>query len=384
MIGGIVDCRNISDKEALRQLNKTYEKFLPMYPQEYIWWYKRFKRKREIHILILSDGKAGHLKQSFIFCSFMEEKGYRIVKKVIEIGTIGRAKRFIIELCSFFSHRGSLGRLWPLRWLINKNLFYKISRTFADFVVSTGSSMAGINLIAAHSLGAKCVVILKPNLPIEKFDLAIVPEHDNLKAPNVVNIKGALSYPPDAYNDGVSLSRQFKLNNKEKIAIFIGGPLGDERVFYSNIKLFLDKIKDFCSRRDYSILITTSRRTPRRVEHLIEKNLGSFKNAEVIIIANRKNYSFIAGGFLNFASAVFVSTDSISMVSESLSMKKATVGVELEEILDHRHVNFIASVESLISLLRPPYDKIEYFYEPAYSLFEYNQRVIGDAIGKLF
>ncbi len=382
MRGDVIDCHNISDKEALRRLNKTYEKFLSIYPQEYIWWYKRFKRRSEIHTLILSDGKAGHLKQSLIFCSLMEEKGYKIVKQVIEIGKISRVKRFIIELCSFFSHRDSLGRLWPLRWLIDKSLFYKLSRTFADFVVSTGSSMAGINLIVAHSLGAKSVVLLKPNLPIERFDLAVVPDHDNLTAPNVVNIKGALSYPPDAYNDGVSLSRQFKLSDKNKIAIFVGGPLADEKLFYSNIRLFLSRIKDFCARRNLNILITTSRRTPKRVERLIEKVLKGFKNTEIIIIANRKNYSFITGGFLNYASVVFVSTDSISMISESLSMKKATVGVELEEILNHRHINFIASVENLISLLRPPYDRMEDFCEPAYSLFDYNRSVIKDAVGR--
>ncbi len=381
-IGESIDCRAISNKEALLRLNRTYEKFISLYPSEYMWWYKRFKRRKTFYSLILSDGKIGHLKQSLFFQAFLENKGYKIKKEIVEITGLTKTKRAFIEACAFFSHK-SVGKLYPLKWVLKNEEFYKLSRVFADFVISTGSSLGGINLIVAHSLGAKSIVILKPNLPIEKFDLAVIPEHDNLQAENVVNIKGALSYPLDSYNDGLNLSRHFSLSSKDKIAVFIGGPLTNGNIFYENIKIFIDKLKNFSLRKDFKILISTSRRTPSAIEKLIEEELKEFRNTEVIIIANRKNYPFVTGGFLHFASFVFITADSISMISESLSMKKTTICIELEEILNIHHVNFMDSVRDLINFIKSPYENMDNFYEPSFSLLEYNQEVLKKAIQKI-
>ena len=43
-------------------LNDYFENFLKKHPFEYLWWYKRFKRAKNLNILVLSDGKPGHTK----------------------------------------------------------------------------------------------------------------------------------------------------------------------------------------------------------------------------------------------------------------------------------------------------------------------------------
>jgi len=70
------------------------------------------------------------------------------------------------------------------------------------------------------------------------------------------------------------------------------------------------------------------------------------------------------------------------MISESLSMKKTTVCVCLEDILNTHHINFFSSIEGLANFLRYPYI-IEKLNAPSYSLFEFNKRKVTEAIKKL-
>jgi len=378
-MGETLDCSKISDYEALRQLNSIYEAFLTKYPRQYVWWYKRFKKKRNIRIVVLSDGKPGHFKQSLAVKSFLEELGYRVDAEIVEIKGLSRFRRFIIEMCALILAKKHLGNMSCIKALLDKDVYDKLSKLFADMVVSTGSSLSGVNMVFSGSLGAKSIVVLKPNLPVNKFDLVIIPEHDRLKAENVVNIKGALSSPLDTEKDSNELSEHFKLSRRDKIALFIGGPIAGKRDFNKNIKAFIDRIKDFAAANDLGILVTTSRRTPVDVENLIETELGNSKNTEVIIIANKKNYSFVLGGFLASSSLVFVTSDSISMISESLGAGKTTVCVELEDILDGHHINFIQSVGEILNIIKPPYH-IDKFNKPSYSILDYNSRIVKEAI----
>jgi len=50
--------------DNLQKLAGIYERYLQQYPHEYLWTYKIWKYGKEREILILSDGKAGHLHQA--------------------------------------------------------------------------------------------------------------------------------------------------------------------------------------------------------------------------------------------------------------------------------------------------------------------------------
>jgi len=378
-IGKILDCGKISDCEALRRLNSIYEEFLTKNPEQYMWWYKRFKRKRNVRLVILSDTKAGHFKQSLAIWPFLEELGYRVDVEIVEIEGLSGFKRFIIEMCALVLTKKHLGNMSCLKAILDKDVYDKLSKLFADVVVSTGSSLSGVNMIFSGSLGAKSIVILKPNLPVNKFDLVITPEHDRLKANNVVNIKGALSLPVDTEEESNKVLEYFKLSHKSKISLFIGGPIASGRDFDKNMRIFIDKLKDFSVANNLGVLVTTSRRTPKYIGELIEKELGNFKGTEAIVIANKENYPFVLGGFLSVSSLVFVTSDSISMISESLSVGRTTVCVELEDILDGHHINFIQSVKEILNIIKPPYH-MNKFKEPSYSVSNYNSSIVKDAI----
>jgi len=381
-LGPVLDCQRLTIRQGLEKLNVVYEEFLRKYPQEYMWWYKRFKRKRNRRIVILSDGKAGHLKQSLTVQSFFEDLGYRVDGEIIELKVSNKQRRILIEGCAMFSGKRCLGCLRCLRLLLDNAAGEKLSRSFADIVISTGSALAGINVIFSNSQGAKSIVVLKPNISVNKFSLAIVPEHDKLLSGNAVNIKGALSIPICGPQDKLKLTQTFSLSSREKIAVFIGGPLENKDGFFRSLRLFIEKIKEFSSLHNIGLLVTTSRRSPVYVENVIEKELRAFSNTEVLVIANRRNYPFIVGGFLSVCDTVFITSDSISMVSESLGMKKATVCVILEDILNTHHINFFSSIEELANFLSYPYN-IGSFKKPPFSLFDYNRDVVKEAIKRV-
>jgi len=378
-MGEPLDCSKIRSYQALRQLNSIYENFLTKYPREYMWWYKRFKRKRNIRVVVLNDGKTGHFKQSLAVKSLLEELDYRVDADIVEIKRLSRIRRFIIEVAALFSGKKHLGNLSCLRLLLYKDVYNKLSKMFADVVISTGSSLSGINALFSGSLGAKSIIVLKPNLPVDKFDLVITPEHDRLKAENVVNIKGAMSLPVDTKQESRELFKHFSLSSRKKVSLFVGGPIVNKHDFNKNIKILIEKLKDFAANNDFGILVTTSRRTTAYAENLIEEEFGGFKNTEAVIIANKKNYPFILGGFLSVSSLVFVTSDSISMISESLGAGRTTVCAELEDMLDGHHINFIHSVKEILNIVKPPYN-IYKFKEPSYSIFDYNSRIVKDAI----
>ena len=64
-------------KTNLAAINKVFEHWITQYPQEYLWFYKRWKHSPQRNILVLSDGKLGHLKQSLALSGMIEDLGFK-------------------------------------------------------------------------------------------------------------------------------------------------------------------------------------------------------------------------------------------------------------------------------------------------------------------
>ncbi|UCC95876.1 MAG: mitochondrial fission ELM1 family protein [Candidatus Omnitrophota bacterium] len=380
-IGSPIDVQGLSDEAVLRNLNVFYEDKLRTYPQEYLWYYKRFKRKRDLHIVVLSDGKIGHLKQSQALLAFFSKTNYQVKSKTIEVRYRHKVTKVFSEVCAALTGKGCLGCGKCLRVLVQRDTHRALEASYADIVISTGSYVAPINRVFASSIGAKAVVILRPNIPFQKFDLVILPEHDRTLAPNVVNIKGALFYPR-SLEDKVKACRDFfGLSAERKISVFLGGTFSDEKEFQESTKAFISKLKEFSLKSNYKILMSTSRRTSPHIERLIEQTLEGFKNCEAIVYANRANYNFVFDGFVSLSDMVFISSESISMISEVLSLKKPCVCVSLER-LDGKYNVFLDSIKNDVSILRRPYD-IDLIEPKESGMFDENKKRVTKAIQAL-
>jgi len=194
-------------------------------------------------------------------------------------------------------------------------------------------------------------------------------------------IKGALFYP-DGLEEKVKNCRKFfSLSKDKKASFFLGGPISERGEFGVNLKFFIPKLKEFSLKEGYKILISTSRRTPPEVESYLEKELKGFANLEALVIANKNNYDFVFEGFGGLADVVFVSSESISMVSEIASLQKPCVCVFLEPEDDKRKV-FLRSMKEEISFLRRPYN-ISSIKLKTSLIFDKNKELVKKALEEL-
>ena len=380
-VGKPIDVEGRETREVLTELNKIYEELLRKYPWEYFWYYKRFKRKVNRDILILDDGKPGHLKQAKALLFLLSEGPLQIRSKIIKVKYKNWFGRVLADIIALFVGRNCLSCGTHLTHLVDKRTWQELDRTYADIVISAGSFIAPVNKLFSSYLGAKSITVLRPNIPLRKFDLAIIPEHDRIQNDKAVMIKGALFYPDNLEGKVGDCREFFNLSKDKKISFFLGGPISEREEFIENLKLFIPKLKEFSLKEGYKILISTSRRTPREAEDYLEKDLKGFVNLEALVIANKDNYDFVFEGFGGLADVVFISSESISMVSEIASLQKPCVCVFFEPEDDKRKV-FLGSMKEEISFLRKPYN-ISSVKLKTSLIFDKNKEVVKKALGKL-
>jgi len=331
------------EKDVLTNLKNVInlmEQYIRKYPDEYMWFYKIWKYSQEAIITILSDGKVGHLRQSETVAQLTQkaliERNIKATIETHEVVFINRFSSRMFSFLSIFSHPIiTQGRLEFLKWLLTRDSFVNLMSTKSDFIVSCGSLVAGVNNLLTQDCGAKSIVILKPSiLSYEKFNLVILPRHDATKydrankgiaithaAPNLIN----KDYLDEKTNLLLSRFSHLKECLKIKIGVFIGGDAKNVHLTVSQIKSLIHQLKEVTKEINADLLITTSRRTPMRIEQLIYKELKKYSHCPLLIIARQDNVPEAVGGILGLSDLNVVSGDSISMVSEAASSGKMTV-----------------------------------------------------------
>lgn len=379
-IGPAIDPKDKTEEEALRQVNLFFEKFLIAHPEQYLWSFKRFKQKKNRNIVILNDKKNGHLKQSTALLSLFSERlgPDNIQPKILDIEYRNSFSRVIAEILAWVVPKNYPQCLWFLFILLKKDSAKSLAETYADIVISCGNYVMPINRILSSYIGAKSITILKPNIPANKFDLCIIPAHDRVSADNIIPIDGALSYPQGIEDKAYLCRKNFNLDRSKKISLFIGGPIRDEREFFRNLKIFVQNLKNYSVDKNYNLLISTSRRTPQAIEEYLESELKGFKNVAAFVCANQQNFDFIFEGFVSLSEAVFISSESISMITETISLKKPCAVTVLETHGDKHNV-FVQAIANEITVLNTPYDfkKIELKVS---NIFEKNKKAVMSAI----
>ncbi|MCM8757532.1 MAG: mitochondrial fission ELM1 family protein [Candidatus Omnitrophica bacterium] len=334
----------------LREVNRIVENCIKEYPEDYLWFYKRFKYNRDRTILVLEDARIGHQKQLEAFVKMAKEvakekdlliKVERIkvefkspFSKTMQILGTGLAKKSQCQRC-----------LWCLKKFLTEENFLKLHSTYADIVVSCGSSLAGVNFVISSLNQARSVVIMRPSiLSTKRFDLVIAPYHDRLPSrKNTIFIEGSLSFMEESFLEEASVKLKNLINRRNfssYIGLLIGGDTKDFRLKREVICQVLVQLKKFAESKNVGILLTTSRRTSKEIENLIKEELKDFSHLALLIIANEMNFPFIVEGILGLSRWVVVSPESISMISEAISAGKYIL-VFKQSISNRRHKNFL-------------------------------------------
>jgi mitochondrial fission protein ELM1 len=141
----------------------------------------------------LNDGRAGHYKQSVALANILGSvragKGFAREDTVVETAQVRFRNLFARVL---FDAGSSCGlSVHNLSFCFDKESYEALRGVYADYIISCGASLAGVNLCLKRELGAKSLVIMRPSLfSIKLFDLAAIPIHDDVKrAPNIISTR---------------------------------------------------------------------------------------------------------------------------------------------------------------------------------------------------
>jgi len=324
-------------KEGFRQYISCLEEMIKAYPDQWLWQHRRWKSTPSREVLILNDTRTGHLRQSeavaYKLRDIWHKKGNGLDDLKIRILDVRFRRKFYKGL---------------LRFSLEPESYRELMKTYADIVISCGSSTAGVNLLVSRENNAKSVVIMKPSLiNIKRFDLAIVPRHDNpVKLKNVVVTDGALNLINHESLQGNSqeLNKITGTLKKRVIGVLIGGPAKDFKMDKDLVGTLLDELIKAASEYDADILLTTSRRTPGDVEELLRMRLGRNPDCKLLIIANEDNIEGAVEGIIGLSDIVLVSQESISMISEAASSDAYTIVFRQRALQDKRHEAFLKNM----------------------------------------
>ena len=237
-----------------------------------------------MHIVYVSDGKAGHRSQA----AGLYQAVQRISGQSVTFQEISIEQLPLLALC-----KGIIsGRL-------------KALEQAPDYIFGVGShTQLRVLLLGKAYPQAKTVILMKPNFPVSWFDYSIIPEHDAVpESEKVIVTQGAL-------NPIVNEQR----HQQNRILIALGG--SSKRHQWNDQKV-LSAVQQIAEANlQAEIILTTSRRTPKAF--LEQLQAQPFAGQLQIFPVEQTPQGWIFEE-MQQAEAVWVTEDSVSMIYEALT-----------------------------------------------------------------
>lgn len=224
-----------------------------------------------MRVVILSDNKPGHYKQSLGIVEKLPEPETEWV--TVEFRRKWRDNLLRVFMCTFGGMPLPISLIQTLlRWSLTAEAYNALTalRT-ADIILSTGSSVAAVNLLLGRLLGAKTVTCRSPSpLGIHNFDLAILPMFSWYGKGHRDNVCQTVGVPnpisPDMLNvKQKQLIQKLNLPDCPRIGLLIGGTDRHETITAADAEQLRAICKTVATEMKAQLLVTTSRRTPTEV-----------------------------------------------------------------------------------------------------------------------
>ncbi|MEJ2900220.1 ELM1/GtrOC1 family putative glycosyltransferase [Acinetobacter sp. NS-4] len=277
-----------------------------------------------MHIVYVSDGKAGHRSQAVGLYKAMQ----RISNSEVTFQEISIQQLPIFTLLKgMLSHQLALFEQKP------------------DYIFGVGShTQLRVLLLGKVYPQAKTAILMKPNFPFSWFDYAIIPEHDGVaESSHVITTQGAL-------NPIVNEQR----HQANRILIALGGSSKRHQWNGNKVLEAIQKIVQHNPNAD--IILTTSRRTPKEfLQHLSAQAYAS----QLRIFPVEDTPQGWIFEQMQQAEAVWVTEDSVSMIFEALTAgcKVGVIGIDrlkedritqsIDQIIQSNLVSDSTSIQAL-------------------------------------
>jgi len=315
----------------LQRIADILEDYIRKFPEQWLWAHKRWKSTPQRSVLVLADGKAGHLNQAIGVAEMVEDAlGSRlkaraieekpIVKiQVIDVKFKNKFMKIILNLSSVFASRRCQGCLRCLKFCLAKESFEAVKNKYADIIISCGASTVPANIFLKYENNAKNVVIMKPGLArSKKIDLIILPHHDcTHNRSNILIIEGA--------PNRIRVANDERRATNNGIGLLIGGDAKGFRLKKEDVEKVIGEVIKISEEKNIDILVSTSRRTSPEVDRLLKEKLSDNKRCKLLIIANEKNIDGTIANIFGLSDVLIVSPESVSMISEAASSGKNVI-----------------------------------------------------------
>ncbi len=289
-------------------------------------------------VVILSDKKPGHYKQSLGIVKKMHE----CHKEWLEIQFRAKWRDNLLRVFMCIFGGMSLPASF-IRTLLRSSLTTSVYNAIlqirdVDVVLSTGSSVAAVNLLLGKILSAKTVTCRRPSpIGIRHFDLAILPMLSWESAKGTDNVCKTIGVPnpisPEALNaERVQLLQKLNLPDCPRIGILVGGTDQHETITIKDAERLSEICKAIAKKMNIQILVTTSRRTPLDVTEHLKSQLAPADWCPFFIEPDTPSklddpYQAI----LALSDLIIVTADSFSMVCEAASSGRKVIVLSLSQ-----------------------------------------------------
>ena len=329
----------------LQQFAEALEKKVRETPEQWLWAHRRWKSSPDKQVLVLSDGKAGHVNQSLaVLEAIRRERRHacrqvgshhafeeRVFSNLVEVKFRSpMAQKALRALSLLFGGHLPIRRLW-MRLALTSEVYKELLHTYTEIVISCGSSLMDVNLWVKKENLARSVVVMKPAFRFAHFDAVIAPKHDGLADhPRLFKTEGALSSlsVDDLELEGGALAAELGLEpGRRRIGVLIGG---NTQSLYFEKDVFqglMTTLRDYAIRSGSKLLITTSRRTPGWADDLLRSLFIDRSLCPLLLIANDVNRSGIVAGILGLSDSVVVTAESMSMIAETANAGRPSLVV---------------------------------------------------------
>lgn len=226
-----------------------------------------------------------------------------------------------------------------LRWSLVPETYKSLTRIHtADIILSTGSSVAAVNLLLGRILGAKTVTCRRPSpIGVRYFDLAILPMISWKRVEDKSNVCKTIGVPnpilPDTLNaERERLKDELNLPDCRRIGILLGGTDRHETITTTDAKKLSEICEAVVAKMNVQLLVTTSRRTPSDVASSLSATLQRADWCPLFIVPDTS--SEIADPYqavLALSDVLIVTADSFSMVCEAASSGRRVIVLMLSK-----------------------------------------------------
>ena len=211
-------------------------------------------------------------------------------------------------------------QLWAKPFIAAGPAGDKFQPPWPDILISSGRQTVALALaIKKVNPATFSVQIQNPTMALNRFNIVIAPQHDQLVGDNIVSTTGALHRVTEERLK--SAQKEFFTEyadlKKPLIGVLMGGSNQTFRFTEAKGKQFLSLLREVLNTSGGSLIITPSRRTDPQILKIIKEGLP---DADTKIWDGKRDNPYF--GILALAEALITTGDSVNMISEAIATGK--------------------------------------------------------------